>query len=107
MAVRYVVQKYERYAIYEPAEGGYYYEGKEPFDYLTLDTKPEAIEALRTLVNEANDGLTREDEGYLRISSCGTGAISINHRYIGDGEEYYVEPINRRGRQREGRVPYC
>jgi len=27
MATRYVVQVYERYAIYEPAEGGYYYEG--------------------------------------------------------------------------------
>ena len=32
MATRYVVQVYERYAIYEPAEGGYYYEGLEPFE---------------------------------------------------------------------------
>lgn len=27
--VRYVVQRYSRFPIYEPAEGGYYYDGRE------------------------------------------------------------------------------
>jgi hypothetical protein len=121
--MRYIVQRYSRYAIYEPAEGGYYYDGLEPDDgpgeLIIRDTKAEAVEALRKLVD--NDNALMEEEyldhggsgdandrieGYLHISNDGAHAVSVNHRYIGDGEEYYVEPMNRRGRHRKGRVPY-
>lgn len=114
--VRYVVQRYQRYAIYEPAEGGYYYEGREPDEHpwAIFDTKQEAVDALRALVKEENESLAEMDdgrgdtnEGFLVISPSGVKAYSINHRYIGDGFDFYVEPINRRGRHREGWKPYC
>ena len=45
--VKYIIQRYERYRIYEPAEGGYYYEGKQPDEkpWEIFATKQEAIEA--------------------------------------------------------------
>lgn len=120
--VRYIVQRYSRYAIHEPAEG-YYYDGLEPDDghgeLIIRNTKAEAIKALRMLVEHENALMEEEYierggsgdandkiEGCLVISSDGVTAYSINHPYIGEGEEYYVEPMNRRGRHRKGRVPY-
>jgi hypothetical protein len=35
--VRYVVQRYARYAIFESAESGYYYDGREPDKYTVHD----------------------------------------------------------------------
>ena len=113
--VKYVIQRYERYPIYERAEGGYYYEGREPDEYPweIFETKSEAIEALQKLVKESNESLSKIDdgrgetnEGFLVISPCGINAYSINHSYIGDGYDWYVEPINRRGRHRKGWQPY-
>lgn len=122
--MRYIVQRYSRYAIYEPAEGGYYYDGMEPDDgpgeLIIRDTKAEAVEALRKLVEDENALMVEEYierggsgdandriEGYMGISADGMTAYTVNHRYIGEGYEYFVEPINRRGRHRQGRVPYC
>lgn len=113
---KYVIQRYQRYPIFEPAEGGYYYEGREPdvHPYEKFDTKQEASEALKKLVKKENESLTEIDdgrgdsnEGYLVISPNGVNAYSINHKYISDGYDFYVEPINRRGRHRKGRVSYC
>ncbi len=108
--MKYIVQHYSRYSIYEPAEGGYYYEGMEPDgEPIIRETRAEAIEALRELVAEYNEGMAHESEGYLFFgeNDKSAWATSGNHKYIGDGEEYYVEPMNRRGRHRKGRVPYC
>ena len=114
--VKYVVQKYTKYPIYEPAEGGYYYEGIEPEDHpwAICNTKEEAVLRLRELVKSENEQLGDFDEsqketlkGFVLINPSGLYAHSINHKYIGDGFEYHVEPINRRGRKRRGRVPYC
>ena len=117
MSVKYVVQRYERYRIYEPAEGGYYYEGRVPHDFPKLqiiyDTKYEAIDALRKLVKEHNESLSDIDdgrgdthEGFLVIGISGTFAESINHKYIGEGFDFYVEPINLRGCNRKSYIPY-
>jgi hypothetical protein len=106
--VRYVIQAYDRYPIYEPAEGGYYYEGlKSVYTVGIYDTKEEAIEDLKKYVEEENekDRLQPEDEWYLCIFSD-TEAFSVNHRYIGDGVELYVEPINRKGRHAKGWRPF-
>jgi len=115
MAVKYIIQMYERYSIYEPAEGGYYYEGREPVKYYDkYDTKQEAMKALEQLIKNKNESLSEVDdgrgdtnEGYLVIGPSGIHAYSVNHKYIGDGFDYFVEPINRRGRHKEGWKPYC
>ena len=117
MSVKYVIQKYARYPIYEPAEGGYYYEGLGSDAVIaTCDTKEETIGHLKKYIEElkndmieanqeeCDDGM--EAEGHLVISSCGTHAYSVNHKYVGEGFEFFVEPINRRGRHSKGRVPY-
>jgi hypothetical protein len=106
--VRYVIQRYARYPIYEPAEGGYCYDGREPDEYTVHDTLIDAINAMRELVRTENAGLSHEDEGLLMYweDEKSAGAYSVNHKYIGDGYEYFVEPINRRGRARKGKVPY-
>ena len=109
--VKYVIQRYSRYPIYEPAEGGYYYEGREPDNllYATYNTFKEAVEGLQELVKRENEGLNEDDEGYLCLS-VGTKvaeANSCNHKYVGAGCDWYVEPINRRGRHKEGWKPYC
>ena len=115
--MRYVVQRYQRYPIFEPAEGSYYYDGIEPEEHPCSihNTKKEAIDALHKLVdvenNELLDSYYKRDNndiprGSLRLSSGGESALSIRHKYIGEGCEYYVEPINRRGRHRRGWQPY-
>jgi len=106
--VRYVIQRYERYRIYEPAEGGYYYEGREPDQnpWAVYDTQDAAISDLRKIVDENNELLEGEDEGFLIISNDGLNAYTINHKYIGDGYDWYVEPLNRRGRQRKAYEAY-
>jgi len=110
MEVKYIVQRYQRYAIYEPAEGGYYYDGLWADEhYSKYAQKAEAISALLKLVTESNEALSNlpQARGYLILDPSGTKAYSINHKYIGDGCEFYVEPINRRGRHSKGYVPYC
>jgi hypothetical protein len=108
--VDYIVQGYDRYPIYEPAEGGYYYEGLEPEDadghirYANLDA---AKKALAEIVDEANDGYDKRDEGYMMISRDGLRAFTVNERYIGAGYEYYIEPTSQRGLHRKGWRPYC
>ncbi len=111
MKKKYTIQQYSRYPIYEPAEGGYYYEGLEPDndedEMFVYDTKVDAIDTLRIFVVEENAQIAANGEGYLVLSSDGTCAYSINHKYVGEGEEYYVEPLNRRGQHTKGHVPYC
>ena len=112
MAAKYIVQRYARFPIFEPAEGGYYYEGLEPDDLekpIIRSTKRKAAKALLNLVKTLNKGLTQEDEGFLvcSVNKKRARAFSVNHAYVGDGVEFFVEPINRRGRNSKGRVPYC
>jgi hypothetical protein len=110
--VKYVIQRYERFPIYGPAEGGYYYNGREPDSYAIFNTCEEANTALKKLVKETNDSYEDSDgqrEGLLICYSGGkyANAESVNHRYIGDGYEFYVEPIDQRGLHRKGYEPYC
>ena len=106
--MKYVIQMYRRYPIYEPAEGGYYYEGMAPDTYSQkYNTKQEAMGGLREFVEEENANMSAKEEGYLILSSEGLEAYTINHKYIGEGFEYRVEPLNQRGHRAKGPVPYC
>ena len=89
----YYVALYKAYPIYEPAEGGYYYEGLELVGSNQFLSKQDARRALRDYAsrngfNIAKNGLSAYKRG----------------RLIGESEEIYVE--RRVGSHEKGRVPY-
>lgn len=70
---------YVEYPIYEPAEGGYYYAGREATEAYECDTVDEAKEILADL----------EAEGFV-INANNTKAF-LHSKYIGDGEMWAIE----------------
>lgn len=80
---KWYVSRYIGGAEYEPAEGGYYYETLTLDDSLEFATKEEAIEALKEIVAEYEEGeLVYQDDVEARFKLG---------KYIGDCEELYVE----------------
>lgn len=109
--MRYIVQLYHRYPIYEPAEGGYYYNGLEPDygknEHMIFPNKEFAINALAQIVNDENATLPENDiDGWVQTNLECTHAWTVN-KYLGVGYEYFVEALNNRYRHAEGRKPYC
>lgn len=80
---KWYVSRYIGGAEYEPAEGGYYYETLTLDDSLQFATKEEAMEALKEIVAEYDEGeLVYQDDVEARFKLG---------KYIGDCEELYVE----------------
>lgn len=104
---KYVIQMYQRYGVWEPAEGGYYYECIAPEQYEIYNTKAKAIEELCKFVAEVNEKLEQNDPEYLRLNSDRTWACIVNNKYIGEGEEFYVEPYDKRGCHKREPQLYC
>ncbi|GHU58488.1 hypothetical protein AGMMS49975_25130 [Clostridia bacterium] len=68
--MKYIVQRYTRFPIYEPAEGGYYYDGSEADDwYEIFDTIEEANNHLKKLVEEHNSQYEDSDGEREGVSS--------------------------------------
>ena len=74
---------YCEYPIYEPAEGGYYYTGREVAASYECDTMEEAIQQFNDMkVELEEDGfIIREDLHKAYLSS----------KYIGEGEMWIIE----------------
>lgn len=96
---------YIEYPIYEPAEGGYYYEGE------SVGGTPKKVKAgkgrrkILTLYRE----IQREAEihkGHAWISEDGRQCGMIG-KYIGTGFRYVLEGNRRVGRRAHGWHPYC
>ncbi len=87
--------RYDEYPIYEPAEGGYYYPGRDVEEYYECDSIKEAKQKLLEMKDELEENGFRvwEDGAYL------------SSKYIGDGIEFIIEA--RPGSHTRGRVPYC
>lgn len=80
---KWYVSRYIGGAEYEPAEGGYYYETLTLDDSLEFPTKEEAIEALKEIAAEYDEGeLVYQDDVEARFKFG---------KYIGDTEELHVE----------------
>ena len=89
------VTYYEEYPIYEPAEGGYYYEGVQATSSWGFNSKDEALEFLENIIKEDDDDWEEMSDGY------------INHsRYIGESRYYVVEPRNAYLSKERGWHPY-
>lgn len=89
----YYVALYKAYPIYEPAEGGYYYEGLELVGSNQFLSKQDARRALRDYASRNG----------FNVSKDGLSAYK-NSRLIGESEEIYVE--RRVGSHEKGRIPY-
>lgn len=96
------ITHYEEYAIYEPAEGGYYYAGNQALDWEMYPNLDKAKERLQEILSElkAEDG-----EFEWRMLSNGMEVHCKTRKYIGDNESYVIERVV--GSQNRGRVPYC
>ena len=108
---------YEKYPIYEAAEGGYYYSGKyvseterlskrkarEEFEKIWEDCKAENLADYGMEVPDFH----RDEHGrliypWIRISPT---EIVRSGPYIGDGESYVIE--RKCGVESRGYQPYC
>lgn len=89
---RYFVSLYEAYPIYEPAEGGYYYEGERLVDSYMVRTLKKARKQLRL---EAKN---------LGFDFIGKNYASNSGEYIGESEYIYIETV--KGIHEHGWHPY-
>lgn len=98
----YYVTMYYLYPIYEPAEGGYYYNGRNVYESYGFQTRKKAIQFLRKRRKEC----LKEDENvkgwFNYINSF--GVYNMNG-YIGDG--YFWELERKQGNAVSGYEPYC
>lgn len=85
---------YTEYPIYEPAEGGYYYTGRQAGSFYRLNSVKQAKRKLEKLMKEL------EDEGFI---VCEDYAY-LPSRYIGEGEEWRIEKVY--GSHNSGWCPY-
>ena len=90
------VTYYQEYPIYEPAEGGYYYPGRDAIYSKGFDTKEEAEAHVEELKNEDGEGgWEKYSDGYVRKG-----------KYVGDAEEIVIETRKTYLSQEKGWKPY-
>lgn len=75
---------YTEYPIYEPAEGGYYYAGKEANEYYRLNSVKQAKRKLAKMRKdlEAEGFEVYEDRAYM------------HSKYIGESESWTIEKVS-------------
>ena len=101
--MRYITH-YEEYPIYEPAEGGYYYDGNE----LISSEKMSERQAKKKLaeiwadVQKENEILP---EGEQWVMSGDKRGVYRSSKYIGEGESYIIE--RHKGSEERGWQPYA
>lgn len=98
----YYVTLYYLYPIWEPAEGGYYYNGVDIDTSYGFQSRKKALKFLRKRRKEC----LKEDEGvegwFNYINSFG---IYNRNGYIGNG--YFWELERKQGNSISGHQPYC
>ena len=103
----FAVAVYEEYPIYEPAEGGYYYEGRNCVMFDTYDTYEEALREYRNRRAEVID--VYGDRCYeVNDYSTHTGKTTwLYSKYIGDGAQVRLERPWEFKTLECGWKPYC
>lgn len=103
--MKYYVTCYSQYPIFEPAEGGYYYEGTTIEWYTPTKSLRRARKLLKRAVEEyyKEEGFWSEEvEEGIRDTANHFYHVS---KYIGDGMEWHIE--TKLGRHEHGYKPYC
>ena len=86
---------YYKYEIFEPAEGGYFYEGNSLHSYDEYDSWEEAVKGY-------NEAFEDEEEG--TVYKCGLFIRETKQAHIGEGEFLVLE--SKLGIHQSGYVPY-
>ena len=87
---------YYEYPIYEPAEGGYYYAGKEAGEFYRLNSIKQVKRKLAKMKKQL------EQDGFV-VNEKFMWA-SLHSKYIGEGERWIVEKVY--GSHNSGWHPY-
>lgn len=82
---KYYVTVYERYPIYEPAEGGYYYDGRYPIESVICYNYKRAKKILDKMADKYD--------------------VYTIRRYVGEGYDVHIE--QKYGQYTSGRQIYC
>lgn len=85
---------YTEYPIYEPAEGGYYYAGKNADCFYRLNSVKQAKRILAKLKKKL------ETDGFVVCEDC----AFLHSHYIGEGEAWVIEKVY--GSRNSGWRPY-
>lgn len=115
--MKYYLTYYEAYPIYEPAEGGYYYEGcsAEEWMYCDKEDSDEAFAEMFANISEAIDRYELEDLNITKkelikwIKKDGWDNIMVaidRSKYIGDNRYLYFETENGFKGEERGWHPY-
>ena len=89
----YYVSVYENYPIYEAAEGGYYYEGREFRQTIRTYSLKKARRVMRKVANE------------YELECVGRNMAWTDGKYIGEGFTVRIE--TKVGSYNKGYEPYC
>lgn len=91
--ISYFVSYYEGFPIYEPAEGGYYYEGRQLVDSIKVGSLKKARRIMRAEAENLELPYIRRNMSYRQ------------GEHIGDSEYIYIETVQ--GIHESGYHPYC
>lgn len=92
--MKYYLTYYEAYPIYEPAEGGYYYEGRNAIKWWESEDIDELLNSISNFAEEFGmeiipfdfDGIKNE------LEKWGYCVVALTHsKYIGDDEYLVME----------------
>lgn len=105
----YYLTYYEAYPIYEPAEGGYYYEGRTAVKWWESEDLNEILNSISDFAEEFGmetipfdfDGIKNE------LEEWGYSVVALTHaKYIGDDEYLVLETERAFKKYESGWHPY-
>lgn len=97
------VTKYEYYPIYEPAEGGYYYEGVEMVDSREFHNYRKAKQYINRLYRQAVKDEKTDSKYWCQTAD--NLFFGMSSAYIGEG--WRVQFELKKGQAERGWKPYC
>lgn len=98
--MKYYLTYYEAYPIYEHAEGGYYYEGREAIKWAESDKLVELIDYMREMVNDLELKIIIDNNNQYedlreilnQLDTWGAVMIAVEQsKYIGENRYLILE----------------
>ena len=92
--MKYYLTYYEAYPIYEPAEGGYYYEGRNAIKWWESEDINELLNSISNFTEEFEMEMLPFDFDDIKdeLKKWGYCVVALTHaKYIGDDEYLVME----------------
>lgn len=92
--MKYYLTYYEAYPIYEPAEGGYYYEGRNAIKWWESEDINELLNSISNFTEEFKMEMLPFDFDDIKdeLKKWGYCVVALTHaKYIGDDEYLVME----------------